>query len=262
MGFTTPSIAQLVPTSYDVHYREPNMNIALSPTVVAAFGAVMSADATRPALTFFDDATGERTELSGATLANWVAKTANLLTDGAGLGPGDVAAVRLPVHWQAAGILLGCWSAGLAVSLKGTQPAPIAFAAADRLDDVVADDTYALALTPLAMPFRPGPPDGTLDYAVEVRGYGDHFSGPRITADAAAYASGVSHGELVAAARALPMPAGSRVLIDGDAVTDPVAWLVAPLLAGTSVVLCRNLDPAKLAARLAAERAVPFPPVD
>jgi hypothetical protein len=58
------------------------------------------------------------------------------------------------------------------------------------------------------------------------------------------------------------MPAGSRVLIDGDAVTDPVAWLVAPLLAGTSVVLCRNLDPAKLAARLAAERAVPFPPVD
>ena len=55
------------------------------------------------------------------------------------------------------------------------------------------------------------------------------------------------------------MPAKSRVLIDGDAVTDPAAWLVAPLLAGTSVVLCRNLDPARLDARLASERALPFP---
>ena len=49
-------------------------------------------DPTRPLLTWYDDATGERTELSGATLANWVAKTANLLVDGLGLGPGDRAA--------------------------------------------------------------------------------------------------------------------------------------------------------------------------
>ena len=170
------------------------MNNAISPTVIAAFAAVMSTDAARPALTFFDDATGERTELSGATLANWIAKTANLVTDGAGLGPGDVAAVRLPVHWQTAGILLGCWSAGLAVDLgapfDGASAVPIAFASADRLGDLAADDTYAMALTPLAMPFPAGPPEGTLDYAVEVRGYGDHFAGPRIAPDAAAYAIG------------------------------------------------------------------------
>src|SRR5262245_66226190 len=48
-----------------------------------------AADPTRPLLTWYDDTTGERTELSGATLGNWVAKTANLLVDGVGAGPGD-----------------------------------------------------------------------------------------------------------------------------------------------------------------------------
>jgi hypothetical protein len=47
------------------------------------------------------------------------------------------------------------------------------------------------------------------------------------------------------------------VLIDGDAHPDPRFWLVEPLLAGTSVVLCRHLDPAKVASRLAAEHATP-----
>jgi uncharacterized protein (TIGR03089 family) len=238
------------------------MNKAVSPTVVAAFGAVISTDATRPLLTYFDDATGERTELSGATLGNWIAKTANLVTDGEGLGPGDAAAVRLPAHWQTAAILLGCWSAGLAVSLSGREPVPIGFASAELFDGMVTAEPYALALIPMAMPFRSGPPHGAADYATQVRGYGDHFSGPRITPDSLAYVNGVSHGELVRAAGSVAVPSGSRVLIDGDAVTDPVSWLVAPLLAGTSVVLCRNLDPDRLAARLASERAVPFPAAD
>ena len=34
-----------------------------------------------PRITYYDDATGERVELSTATLANWAAKTANLLRD-------------------------------------------------------------------------------------------------------------------------------------------------------------------------------------
>ena len=35
----------------------------------------------RPFITFYDDATGERVELSVTTYANWVAKTASLLAD-------------------------------------------------------------------------------------------------------------------------------------------------------------------------------------
>ena len=45
-----------------------------------------------------------RVELSGATTANWVAKSANLLVDGYG-GPGRVG-LLLPLHWQTVALLL------------------------------------------------------------------------------------------------------------------------------------------------------------
>jgi uncharacterized protein (TIGR03089 family) len=232
------------------------MNTAASPTVVAAFTTVTSTNATRPLITYYDDATAERTELSAATLANWVAKTANLLVDGLGLGPGDVAAVALPPHWQTAAVLLGCWSAGLAVQVPpatGT-PAAVGFAAADRLDQVDAGDRYALALDPFAMGFRSGPPDGTLDFSVEVRGHGDHFPPAGIGPDTLAWADGGTHGDLVAAARQRIVPA-DRVLIDADLRPDPLDWLVAPLLHGASIVLCRHLKPTTVDTKLAAERA-------
>ena len=71
-------------------------------TIPQVFAASIRRDPASPLLTFYDDASGDRTELSGATLDNWVSKTANLLVDGLGLGPGDVAAVLLPPHWQTA----------------------------------------------------------------------------------------------------------------------------------------------------------------
>ena len=54
----------------------------------------LRADPSGPFLTFYDDATGERIELSLTSLENWVAKTANLLVDELDLEPGDV--VRRP----------------------------------------------------------------------------------------------------------------------------------------------------------------------
>jgi uncharacterized protein (TIGR03089 family) len=228
-----------------------------SPTVVHAFTALTATGGARPFVTFYDDATGERTELSAVTLANWVAKTANLLVDGLGLGVGDVAAVRLPAHWQTAAVLLGCWSAGLTVDL-GTGPGPgtaeVAFVTETETAD--AGETFALALAPLGMPFRPGPPGGTQDYVVEVRGYGDHYTGPPVRPDQVALADGTTHAALVGSPSP---PAGSRLLIDGDRHADPRQWLVAPLLAGGSVVLCRHLDPARLESRLTTENAVPYP---
>jgi uncharacterized protein (TIGR03089 family) len=227
-------------------------------TVVDALATVIATDATRPLLTYYDDATGERTELSGATLANWVAKTANLLVDGLGLGTGDVAGVALPPHWQTAAVLLGCWSAGLAVDLepagRAGKTVEVGFASADRLDQVRADETYALALDPFGLGFRTGAPGGAQDYNEMVRGYGDHFSPiTPVTPTTRALDDGRTHGDLVA--QAPPAQRGDRLLIDADAHPDPVYWLVAPLLAGASVVLCRNLDRARVSERLAAERA-------
>ena len=231
------------------------MDTTASPTVVTAFAAVIASDATRPLVTYYDDATGERTELSGATLANWVAKTANLLVDGLGLGTGDRAALALPPHWQTAAVLLGCWSAGLAVDLgPSATRAQVGFATADRLGEIRADETYALALDPFGLGFRTGAPAGAQDFNEVVRGYGDRFS-PVVPVGPAtvALAGGATHADLVAAAP--PAEPGARLLIDADAHPDPTYWLVAPLLAGASVVLCRNLDRARVAERLAAERA-------
>ncbi|MFD0786819.1 TIGR03089 family protein, partial [Micromonospora azadirachtae] len=68
----------------------------MAENIARVFADAIAPDPTRPLLTWYDDASGERTELSGATLANWVAKTANLLVDGAAVGPDDTAAVLLP----------------------------------------------------------------------------------------------------------------------------------------------------------------------
>lgn len=223
-------------------------------TVGALYRAATS-DPAQPLITYYDDATGERTELSGATLDNWVAKTANLLVDGLALGPGDTAAVLLPPHWQTAAVLLGCWSAGVAVSSGDT--ADVAFAAADRLDETDAADVYALALAPLAAPMRPGPPPGVLDYVVEVRGHGDRYAGPAPDPTDPATPQ-ETHEQLCRRARRRAAELGlsprARMLVDGDTVGDPVDWLLAPLAAGASIVLCRHLDHSRLDERVAAER--------
>jgi uncharacterized protein (TIGR03089 family) len=220
--------------------------------VSGLLSGAIAADPTRPQLTYYDDGTGERTELSGATLANWVAKTANLLVDGLGLGPGDRALVLLPPHWQTAAVLLGCWSAGLSVVLTcppgGTGPgAEVAFVAAGRAAEVTAGDRYALGLHPLGLPLREVPP-GYLDFSVEVRAFGDRFGGVRVRDQGALCADAARR------ATELGIGAGDRVLIDAASHPDPVDWLLAPLAAKATVVLCGQLDPARVAARVAAER--------
>ncbi|WP_305790036.1 TIGR03089 family protein [Symbioplanes lichenis] len=227
----------------------------MTETIPAALAAAVRRDPTVPLLTWYDDATGDRTELSGATLANWVSKTANLLADGAGLGPGDTAVVLLPPHWQTAAILLGAWSAGLAVTgAKGdilfTSPAGFEQAAAET-----TGDRYATGLLPLAMPLRELPP-GFADYTVEVRQFGDHFT-PVQPVTAADLALGDrTHGDIPAAERAaeLGITPGSRVLIDAAVHPDPVDWLLAPLYAGASIVLCAHLDPSAVEKRVATEK--------
>jgi len=233
-------------------------------TISSTLAEALQRAPARPLLTWYDDATGDRTELSAATLDNWVAKTANLLVDGAGLGPGDTAAVLLPPHWQSAAVLLGCWSAGLAVD-HGPQPRPvdILFVAAAGAADAVgwsAGDRHALSLLPMAAPARVVPP-GHVDYVVHVRGYGDRFTPDSpIGADDPAVSGRVTltHRDVrrraAERAKELGIGADDRVLLDAARHADPLDWLLAPLAAGASVVLCASLDPSVLPHRVANER--------
>lgn len=229
----------------------------MADNISRVFADAIANDPTRPLLTWYDDASGDRTELSGVTLANWVAKTANLLVDEVGLAPGTTAGVLLPPHWQTAAVLLGCWSAKLSV-VDTAGDVDVLFAAADRLDEAEswpADERYALGLAPLAAPLRQVPP-GFADFVVEVRRHGDHFTprpGPGPTDD---------HLLARAQARAaeLGILPGARVLVDAARHPDPVDWLLAPLTQAATVVLCANLDPARLPTRLTTEKVThPLP---
>lgn len=229
----------------------------------------LGADAARPLLTYYDDGTGERVELSVATFDNWVAKTANLLQDGLTAEPGERVVVALPAHWQTAAILLACWSTGLVVAPAGTS-CDLAFVSEPDITggglDVAAmgaRDVVALSLRPLGGRLAAPRPD-VLDYAVETPSYADRFTAYSAPGDddAAFQSDGrvVTAGELVnaatGAAQGWGFGAGDRVLstLSYSTLDGLLAGLLAPLAAGAGVVLCRNLDPALLPGRCAAER--------
>lgn len=229
--------------------------------------SALAADPGRPLVTFYDDATGERVELSVATFANWVAKTANLLQGDLAAEPGDRLALLLPAHWQSAVWLLACASVGVVAEVGGDPAdADLVVSGPDTLEEARAckGERVALALRPLGGRF-PQPPAGFADYAVEVPGQGDRFAPfAPVDADGPGLVVGgeeFSYAELVARARAdaAGRGDGSRVLsgLGYDTWEGLSAGLFGALATGGSVVLCRNLDAlseAGLAQRVESER--------
>jgi uncharacterized protein (TIGR03089 family) len=237
------------------------------PSPEQLFGAVRAADPARPLVTFYDDRSGERAELSAASLGNWIAKTKFLLTDELGLGVGDRAFVRLPLHWLDLAVLFGVWFAGLTVvddpdSLDG---AAVAFVDEAGAAAVVAsgsvDEIYALALAPWGRGFDGAPPPGTADYVSAVRPQADAWASVRVAAPDSAPALGsVSRADLSGAAHdraaELGLTAGARLLV-GEAAPGAgldVATLLAPFTVGGSLVLLRHAPAQAGDARIAPER--------
>ncbi|MET7701390.1 TIGR03089 family protein [Streptomyces sp. NPDC005485] len=232
--------------------------------------SALAADPARPLVTFYDDATGERVELSVATFANWVAKTANLLQGELSAEPGDRVALLLPAHWQTAVWLLACSSVGVVADVAGDPAAAdLVVSGPDTLDAARAcsGERIALALRPLGGRF-PQPPAGFADYAVEVPGQGDRFQA-YAPVDPEAPALIVAGGEYTSAevveraradAPALDLTGpGSRLLSGAsyDTWEGLSAGLYAPLATGASVVLCRHLGQLgedALAKRIESER--------
>ncbi|MGI5323297.1 TIGR03089 family protein [Actinomadura nitritigenes] len=246
----------------------------------------LDGDPSRPLVTYYDDARGERVELSARTFDNWVAKTANFLVDGLAAEPGGRVVLALPPHWQTAVWLMACWSAGLVAEpvdpatvlerdAAGAEPlgasGPYILAAAEEVLDVVladprvdgeAEEVVGLSLHPLGGPLADCPV-GVTDYAAEVRSYGDRFApGPEVTPELPALdvtKTTLTGAELVAAARAAAakweLDASSRVLVDMPFTTldGVMAGLVAPLASGASVIIQRNFDKAALDRRLTLE---------
>lgn len=215
----------------------------------------LSDDPSGPRLTFYDDATGERIELSTTTLANWVAKTVNLLTLECEVGPGSVVSLHLPRHWTTAVWVLAADAVGAEVNAcpPGTSagsPVDVAVIGPDRVDDPPdAEEVFAVSLEPLAAPFRTALPTLVRDYTLEVRAMPDQVSGPAgppgllgTLAEARAADQGLGPSDRVAALGDLR---GLPSLIDD--------WL-APLAVGASVLWVRNPEPDRCVPRWATER--------
>jgi uncharacterized protein (TIGR03089 family) len=227
----------------------------------ALLDPMLRADPVGPRITYYDDATGERIELSAATLANWAAKTGNLLRDELGAGPASRVAVLLPAHWQTAAVLFGVWWIGADVLLGDLagDDADIALCTASRLDE--ADATGAAEVAVLSLdPFgRPAPdlPVGVTDYATAVRVHGDQIIAERHPGPALA---GRSVDEVLAAcqesAMARGLTAGERVLSTAswDRPDELIEGLLAVLAVGGSLVQVANPDPASLPRRIATEK--------
>lgn len=230
-------------------------------TVSAALlDPLMQRDPVGPRITFYDDATGERIELSTVTLANWAAKTANLLRDELGAGPGSRVAVLLPAHWQSAAVYFGIWWVGAEVALERTGDAEIALCTADRLDEADAaapmGEIAVLSLDPFGKPV-PDLAIGLTDYATAVRVHGDQIVPERHPGPAL---DGRSVDEVLAgaseSARAQGLTPEDRVMSSRpwSTATELTDNLLAVFAAGASLVQVANPDPAALDRRRQTEK--------
>jgi uncharacterized protein (TIGR03089 family) len=224
----------------------------------AILDPMLRADPVGPRITYYDDATGERIELSAVTLANWAAKTGNLLRDELAAGPASRVAVLLPAHWQTAAVLFGVWWIGAEVVLDGSA-ADVALCTVDRIDDADATGAGEVAVLSLDPFGRPAPdlPVGVTDYATAVRVHGDQIIAERHPGPALA---GRSVDEVLIACQnssaARGLTAGARVLstTSWDRPDDLIDGLLAVLAIGGSLVQVANPDQAALPRKIETEK--------
>lgn len=229
----------------------------LNQTVTEALlDPILARDPAGPRITYYDDATGARIELSALTLANWAAKTANLIRDEFGITPGGRVAVLLPAHWQTAAVLLGCWWAGAEVVLRPDEDAELALVTADRLAEVEnVPEVAALSLDALGAPVR-DLPVGVTDFATSVRVHGDQFlpGGVGVALDGMPVAEVLADARKSAAGQGFS--ADDRVLSEStwNSPAELVDGLLAVYAAGASLVQVVNPDPTKRDDRIQSER--------
>ncbi|WP_028477286.1 TIGR03089 family protein [Nocardia sp. CNY236] len=222
----------------------------------AVLDPMLAREPARPRVTYYDDAIGARIELSGLTLANWAAKTANLIRDEFGLSPGSRVAALLPAHWQTAAVLLGCWWAGTEVVLHADADADLALTTPNRLDEADGvGEVAVLSLDAMGAPVR-DLPVGVTDFATSVRVHGDEF----LARGAGVALDGMPVADVLAAARKSAIWQG---ISEGDRVLSSAPWdtpaelidgYLAVLVAGASLVQVVNPDPGLRERRIASER--------
>ena len=227
-----------------------------APTVSARLQRLARTAGSGPLITHYGPA-GERTELSVASFANWVAKTVNLLDD-LGIDHGDVVALPVlrerPAHWMALIWPFALWHAGFPVT---PDAAGADLAVAGPTDPrPLAPTTLACSLDPWARPLT-GLPAGVTDYSSEALAQPDAAPDPVAGQGSLAWSDPAA--TLTAAELAALDPIADRVLARPTDPWQTTSLLVRAVLGGGSVVF---VEGATDAARTAsAEKARILGPV-
>ena len=195
------------------------------PTSVAQLLTLLTTEPGRPRLTWYGGG-GERIELSGAVLANWVAKTTNLLVEEFDAGPDVRIGLDLPAHWRTVVWALAAWRCGACVVVGDGVGGADVVVTDGPSRWTGAGEVIAVALPALARRFDGELPAGAIDAAQAVMTYGDAVGwAPSVDLAAPALDSGdpddaVHYGALIAWAAgtragsgATEAPAGTRVLL-------------------------------------------------
>ncbi len=167
------------------------------PTTLNHFFEKLSSQQT-PALIWYS-ANGERIELSGRVLMNWVDKSANLLVEECELEPGEGFDLQAPLHWRT--IVLGLAALRVGALLNQDEPL-VAAVCTEQEASYTNDPAYLLAVdrAPLALSYTgdlqalSSYADDVLDYCALVRSFGDRYSG-MLPDDSAEMLEGFTYAE-------------------------------------------------------------------
>lgn len=244
------------------------MSLSPSPRTFAdLLGANLRSDPARPLVTFYDETTGERVELSVTTYANWVAKTAGLVQDELDVERGALVLVDLPTHWLGAVWLGAAWTGGQVVTTdpRLREEADLVVCGPQGVEGYapLADSVpvVALSLRPLGARFADPLPTGVVDYGAVVLAQPDVFmpidppagdDGAWRDADATR-----TQAELLDEVAGAPLVAeGGRLLTDVNPCSPPgVATLLSPLMASGGTVWLTHAEGQRWEQRYAEERA-------
>jgi uncharacterized protein (TIGR03089 family) len=215
-------------------------------------------EAGQPLVTWYDHTTGERVELSVATYANWVAKTASLLAEEYDAERGGSVRIDLPTHWLGPVFVGAAWTLGLVVT-DSEQPDAVVCGPAglDRwAPEADRIPVLACSLLPLGVRFAERLPAGVHDVGVEVWSQPDAFTpwDPPSGDDRAT--DGLTQDDMWSqAAAGTSLPDGGRLLATANpASPSGLTAFIEPLVRGGSVVLVSHPDAARLEELFATER--------
>jgi len=229
---------------------------AVPTTFAEVLASLLRREPGRPLVTFYDFETGERIELSVATFANWVAKTASLLVEELDAERGETLRLDLPTHWLGPVFLGAAWTVGLQVVFEGEGDIVVC---GPSSVETWAEHPRGLAcsLRPLGVRFAEPPPGNLRDYGVEVWSQPDAFVpwDPPSGGDPAL--PGLTHQALIAAAADGSLLGDGGRLMSAANPASPTGFtaFVEPCVRGGSTILVAHANPTAWETTFAAERA-------